>query len=100
MVKHIVCWRLQDEFEGKNKEELAIEIKTALESLRTLVPTIRLLEVGINRDNSDMASDIVLYSEFDSWEGLHAYQVHPEHVKFKEFVQNRRTERRVVDYEV
>ena len=100
MVKHIVFWRLPEEFEGKGKRELALEIKRELEAMSSRVPTVRHFEIGINEEQSDMASDIVLYSEFGSWDDLRIYQDHPEHVQFKEYIKSRRTERRVVDYEV
>jgi stress responsive alpha/beta barrel protein len=100
MVKHIVLWRLKDEYEGKNKQGIALDIKHELEAMSKLIPSVKLCEVGIHQGVTDMVSDIVLYTEFENWEGLESYQVHPEHVKFKDFVLSRRTERRVIDYEV
>ncbi len=100
MVKHIVFWRLKEEYEGRTKKVLAEEIKEALEAMGKKIPEVQHLEVGIDEERSDAASDIVLYSEFETWEDLRIYQDHPEHVKFKQFVMNRRTERRVVDYEL
>lgn len=100
MVKHIVFWKLVDELDGRNKSEIAMDIKNALEEMSKHVPTVKHFEVGIGIAKEDMTSDIALYSEFEDWEGLKIYQDHPEHVKFKEFVKSRRTERRVVDYEI
>ena len=100
MIKHIVFWRLKDEYEGRNKAQIAQDIKSALEEMSTHIPAVRHFEVGIGTAKEDMTSDIALYAEFNSWENLQAYQVHPKHVKFKEFIKDRRTERRVIDYEV
>jgi hypothetical protein len=100
MVKHIVFWKLRDEYEGLDKQQLAREIKATLEEMSTHLPMVKHFEVGIGIAKEDMTSDIALYAEFATWEDLQAYQGYPEHVKFKDYIQSRRTERRVIDYEV
>lgn len=95
MIKHIVMWRLQDE----SKTEHAQELKRRLEALKDTIPSIRHIEVGINTiANDPSASDVVLYSEFDSTEDLQAYQAHPDHQAVVGFLNSVRTEKRVVDY--
>jgi hypothetical protein len=93
-------WRLKDLANGKSKEENAKKLKNRLESLKDKITEIKSIEVGINIKNSDVSSDVVLYSEFDSMDDLEAYQKHPDHVKISEFVNEIRLERRVVDYEI
>lgn len=100
MIKHIVMWRLKDSADGASKQENAKNLKNYLETLKDKIMEIRHIEVGINISGSDAASDVVLYSEFDSMEDLEAYQKHPEHQKIVSFVNEIRSERRVVDYEV
>lgn len=100
MIKHIVMWRLKDSAGGASKEENAKELKKRLQSLKDKIREIKHIEVGINISGSDAASDVVLYSEFDSMEDLDAYQKHPEHQKIVSFAGEIRSERRVVDYEV
>lgn len=100
MIKHIVMWRLKDSADGASKQENAKNLKNYLEALKDKIREIRHIEVGINISGSDAASDVVLYSEFDSIEDLEAYQKHPEHQKIVSFVNEIRSERRVVDYEV
>ncbi len=100
MIKHIVMWRLKDFANGVNKEENARKLKSHLESLKSKIKEIKHIEVGINIKSSDAASDVVLYSEFDSMDDLEAYQRHPEHMKIVDFVNEIRLERRVVDYKV
>lgn len=100
MTKHIVMWRLKDFTNGANKEENAKKLKSLLESLKTKISEIRRIEVGINVNPSNAAFDVVLYSEFDSLGDLKAYQKHPEHLKIVSFVNEVRSERGVVDYEV
>jgi hypothetical protein len=100
MIKHIVMWRLKEFANGVNKEENARKLKSHLESLKSKIKEIKHIEVGINIKSSDAASDVVLYSEFDSMDDLEAYQRHPEHMKVVDFVNEVRLERRVVDYKV
>ena len=99
MVKHIVMWKLKAFAEGKNKEENILVLKEKLEKLKTVLPEIRHLELGVNFNSSDQAYDVVLYSEFKNRKDLELYQKHPEHQEVAEFVGKIRSERKVVDYE-
>ena len=99
MIKHIVMWRLKDSALGASKEENALKLKESLEALKSEIEELKGVEVGINFSPSPAAFDVVLYSEFESREGLEAYQRHPEHVKIADFVGEIRSERAVVDYE-
>jgi len=100
VIKHIVMWRLFNFADGTSKQENAQRLKEMLLSLPAKIPQIKQMEVGLNIDRTDAASDVVLYSEFDSLEDLKAYQMHPEHQKVVEFLNKVRSEKRVVDYEV
>lgn len=96
MIKHIVMWRLKEE----GKDENALKMKEMLEALPAKVPGVIKLEVGVNVVASETASDVCLYSEFNSLEEMDAYQVHPEHQKCVEFIKSVAVERRAVDYEM
>jgi hypothetical protein len=100
VIKHIVLWKLKDSFEGMSKKETAARLKAALENLRGKIKEIQLLEVGIDFNGADTASDISLYSEFKTRQDLETYQKHPEHLKVAELVKQITVERRVSDYEV
>jgi len=99
MIKHIVMWKLKEELDGLNREQIAAKIKAELEALNDLIPAIYHLEVGINVIPSEAAFDLSLYSEFTSWEDLKIYMAHPEHQKIVTFIRNAVTARHVVDYE-
>jgi hypothetical protein len=99
VIKHIVLWKLKDFAEGATKHQNALKAKALLEDMRGKIPGMVKLEVGLNFETSDSASDISLYTEFESREALDAYQIHPEHMKVKDFLPHVRNERRVVDYE-
>jgi len=100
MIKHIIMWKLYDEAEGFSKQENAIRIREVLEDLPNQIPEIYKLEVGLNISKSEIAYDIVLYTEFASRQDLHIYRIHPAHVALVDFIKNLRSERHVVDYEV
>jgi hypothetical protein len=100
MVKHIVVWKLYDSAAGMTKKDNALAMKQWLEDLKSKIPEIKKLEVGINCNESTDAYDIVLYSEFKDKASLEIYQNHPEHVRFKEKIKNLRSEKKVVDYEI
>ena len=100
MIKHIVMWKIKDSFEGKGKLEILKKIKDDLEALPPKVGEIKLFEVGINFNDKDFASDIVLYSEFKTKDDLDSYQVNPIHKEVDDYLAKVRLERHVVDYEV
>jgi hypothetical protein len=98
MIKHVVMWKLKDFAEGAGKKENAEKIKILLEGLNGKIEQIKSCEVGVNINDSDMAYDAVLISKFDDEKALEEYQVHPEHIKVKEFISKVRESRTVVDY--
>lgn len=100
MIKHIVIWRFTDAANDASKAENLARAKAAIESLRDSVPQVRRLEVGVDIRADHDPCDLVLYSEFDSVDDLHAYQVHPEHVRVAALIGEMREVRAVVDYEV
>lgn len=93
MVKHTVLWKLKEE----NKESNAKEIKRLLESLIPKIEQIKSLEVGINENGGEY--NAILITEFGSYEDLKIYDVHPEHMKVKEFISGVAESRIAVDYE-
>lgn len=79
MIRHIVL------FSAKNPDDVPA-IKSGLEKLAE-IPGSRHFEVKLNakRDMIDNSIDIVLYSEFDDYKTLDAYQKHPQ---YKEAIKN------------
>jgi hypothetical protein len=100
MIKHIVMWKLKEVSECGDRIQNAKKMKHELEALKTKIPQIRHIEVGINNIASDASYDIVLYSEFANEKDLETYQKHPEHLKVAEFIGKARERRAVVDYHV
>lgn len=99
MVKHLVMWRLQFAGDDERIERLGA-IRRSIEALRHGVEGLKSVEIGFNESTVSDAADLVLYSEFDGWSALQAYETHPLHEQLKRLIAPVRTERRVVDYEV
>jgi hypothetical protein len=96
MVKHIVMYKLKPNAEGADKKTNAIIMKKKLENLQNVIPGAFKLEVGINYNPAGY--DVVLYSEFNDQDALDTYQMHPEHLRVKEFVHSVISQRVVADY--
>lgn len=77
MVKHIIMWKLKEEY---NTDEIKKDMKTSLEALVGVVPG--LVEMNIQIDCLETSNaDVMLYSVLESKEALAVYAKHPEHVK-------------------
>lgn len=98
MVKHIVMYKLKPFAEGENKKVNAIKIKKKLENLQDVVPGAFKIEVGINYNPGGY--DVVLYAEFNDHDALETYQVHPEHIRVREFIHSVIENSAMADYMV
>ncbi len=99
MIRHIVSWKLTAETEDA-KALAAAEIASALTGLVGVIPEIVTLTVSRNIAYADKNHDVVLVADFESLDGLDAYQVHPEHVRAAGVVGARVSARASVDFEV
>lgn len=96
MLKHIVTWKLKPTSTMQDAEL----IKTKLEALIAIIPEIKKIEVGINALKAPQENwDILLYSEFLTFEDLAKYQIHPAHKEAGLFIKNVVENRVCVDYE-
>jgi hypothetical protein len=90
MVKHIILWKLKDEF---NTDEVKNGIKTGLESLKGVIDG--LVEISVQTESlTSSNADVMLYSVFENEAALKNYAVHPAHVevadtKVRPFTQTR-----------
>ena len=77
MVKHIILWKLKDEF---NTVEVKNGIKDGLEGLMGKIDgllEIKVETIALNSSNVD----VMLYSLFENQNALKEYAVHPAHVE-------------------
>lgn len=94
MLKHVVFFKLKD----KSPETLQ-KIKTDLLALKDKISLIKSIEVGLDILHTERSYDVVLYTKFDSLEDMQAYQIHPEHVKFGEYIHTVKESIVAVDFE-
>ena len=97
MVKHIILWKLKDEY---NNDTVKQDIKSGLEGLMGKIPG--LIEIKVETKVLDSSNvDVMLYSVFENAKALSGYAVHPEHVlvadtKVRPFTETRSC----IDFEV
>lgn len=96
MVKHIILWKLKEEF---NTNEVKQGIKEGIEGLVGVVPGLIEASVQIEKLPSSNV-DVMLYSVLESEEALKGYAVHPAHVKVADELVRPYTESRAcIDFE-
>lgn len=78
MTKHIILWKLKEDFSAGELLEIKKGIKENLESLLGKIPgllEIKVENIGLSSSNCDL----MLYSVFENEEALKNYSSHPEH---------------------
>lgn len=100
VIRHLVMWRLHD-FAGVtgNAATLAA-LQECIAKMRTDVPGLLRIDMGVDKSRTPDSADLVLFSEFDTWASLDAYQGHPLHDEFRKLLGPLRSERRLGDYEI
>ena len=99
MIRHIVMWKFRRDLE-ETPLQIAQEMKSRLEALNGKIDGLVRAEVGVNVKETASAFDAVLTADFDSWELMDAYKVHPLHVVIGDYCKERRLECVDVDYEI
>jgi hypothetical protein len=100
VIKHVVFYKLEESADGSERAQEVDRLRVEVEALRDEIPFVLEIELGENENDTEAAWDLALYSEFDSWEDLEAYQVHPAHERVKEMVDGLIVDRAVADYEI
>ena len=94
MIVHIVLFQFKEEHKKANM----IQAKQMLENLMGAVPSLKSIDVGMNFSEEERAMDLSIITAFESKEDLHAYAVHPEHLKVVDFIKTVVEYSKVVDY--
>lgn len=79
MVKHVILWKLKEEFSESEVKDIKAGIKEGLEGLKGQIPGLVDIQVNINGLESSTA-DLMLDSTFENAEALKGYSTHPAHV--------------------
>jgi len=99
MIRHVVAWKLAAT-EQEQKAADAATISGLLQSLVGVVPSISALSVGPNRAYFESNWDVALVADFESLEGLEAYQSHPAHLEVVPQIKALVSGRVAVDFEL
>ena len=100
MVKHVILWKLKDEYTAEQIAEIKSGIKEGLEGLKGQIPG--LVEIKVNTEPLASSNcDLMLDSLFEDEASLKGYSTHPAHVavahgKVRPFTASRTC----MDYEV
>ena len=100
MVKHVILWKLKDEYPAEQVAEIKAGIKEGLEGLKDQIPG--LIEIKVNTEPLASSNcDLMLDSLFEDEASLKGYSTHPAHVavangKVRPFTASRTC----MDYEV
>lgn len=79
MVKHIILWKLKDEYSKEQIIKIKREIKEGLEGLKGQIPG--LIDIQVNTEGLASSNvDLMLDSTFEDEESLKVYANHPAHV--------------------
>ena len=100
MVKHIILWKLKDEYSEEQKAQIRQGIKEGLEGLKGQIPG--LIDVFVRTELLPSSNaDVMLDTTFENEEALKNYGTHPKHVAVAdEKVRPYTAIRSCMDYEV
>lgn len=91
MLTHVILLRFED------KADIP-EAVAALNGFVGVIPSIRSLVAGADVRGLEVSYDVALITTHDDLDGLVAYQTHPVHQEFSEWLKPRATSRAVVDF--
>lgn len=98
-IRHVVTWKLATDNAAERASQ-AQEVASRLLALNGVIPEIRAISAGANTLYLDANWDVTLIADFDSLDGLEAYQVHPAHLEVGAFIRSVVASRVAVDFEV
>ena len=90
-------FKFRDDIDSLNREKAFLSFKEEIEALPAIIPTIKEIEVGKNKNESEVW-DICLNSLFESLEDIKAYGLHPAHQEIAAKLKPLLTSRSCVDY--
>ena len=99
MIRHIVMWNVGGATPEEKRQNIE-RVRRGFEGFHGRVAGLIRLDIGVDVSAVDYACDVVLYSEFESWDALRAYAVHPEHLRVRDELAGVRIARHQVDYDV
>src|SRR5512145_1603321 len=100
MIKHTVMWTIKEGETPRSKFERMAEMKSRLLDLKERIREIVSMEVYFNSPLAPNGNyDVVLVSEFRSWDDFDAYLKHPAHIEVGNYIANVKQNRAAIDFE-
>jgi hypothetical protein len=101
MIKHIVMWKLDEQYSPEEKKILVNEFRQRLLQLEGNIAELKEISVRLNTEQADKTNfDMLLDTTFNTIEDLNSYAIHPEHLKVVEFAGTFKKVRSCIDYEI
>lgn len=98
MVRHTIMWKFKPS-DGRTPKEIAEDIKERYQAILGIVPGLKNVEVGVNRNESATSYDAVLIEDFDNWADLASYKADPARNELKKYIDSHVAARARVEYE-
>lgn len=98
MVRHTIMWKFKPS-DGRTPKEIAEDIKERYQAILGIVPGLKNVEVGVNRNESATSYDAVLIEDFDNWADLASYKADPVCNELKKYIDSHVAARARVEYE-
>jgi len=92
-------FKFTDAKDDTEKSLLAKRMISSFGNLKSKIDGIKSYEIGINSKKTDFSYDLVIKSEYDSWEDLDFYIKNPEHQRAIIECKDIMKEKAVIDYE-
>ncbi len=83
----------------KEKLEKIEKTKTTFGSLKSRIDVIQSYEIGTNLKHTNLSYDLVIISEYKSWDDLNTYINHIEHKKAISICADIKKDKAIIDYE-
>jgi hypothetical protein len=96
MIRHIVFFKFKPEIAEEQKNKLVEDLKT----LKKKIPLIQRLEVEFDIGKKPNSYDLALNTDFNTWEDVEKYSIHPDHVTVVVFIKQICEDVCKIDYEV
>ena len=99
MLRHVVMFKFLPEADGRTKAENVAMTAERLRALPAVIPEILRSEVHVGApEAAEHNCDLILISDFESFETLADYLKHPAHVAIGDFMRPLRESRAAVDF--
>ncbi|NOQ24839.1 MAG: hypothetical protein GQ564_05700 [Bacteroidales bacterium] len=99
MIRHIIMFKFTDVLNDSNRLSKAEKMKSSFSQMKSLINVVKSYDVKVNMKKTDFSYDVVIQSEYDSWEDLDIYLKHTEHQKAIAMCKDIKKEKAVIDYE-